>query len=82
MRAKTIKSVFQPLLMIGLALIISGCFDKAKKSNSEESKDNDKDITIYPSDVIPFMDEWKILLGDGTRSEDLVNYAKERFLLC
>ncbi|KJD31468.1 alginate lyase [Tamlana nanhaiensis] len=33
----------------------------------------------YPSDVLPFMDQWKILLGDGTRSDDLVNYKKDDF---
>jgi len=33
----------------------------------------------YPSDVIPFMDEWKILLGDGTYNDSLVNYAKKDF---
>ncbi|WP_424367000.1 polysaccharide lyase family 7 protein [Maribacter sp.] len=34
---------------------------------------------MYPSDVLPFMDEWNILLGDGTRSEDLVHYEKKDF---
>ncbi|WP_178986135.1 polysaccharide lyase family 7 protein [Winogradskyella helgolandensis] len=33
----------------------------------------------YPSDVIPFMDDWKILLGDGTSIKELVNYEKENF---
>ena len=33
----------------------------------------------YPSDVIPFMDKWKILLGDGTQVDDLVNYKKDDF---
>ena len=33
----------------------------------------------YPSDVIPFMDEFKILLGDGTYEDDLVNYKKKDF---
>ena len=33
----------------------------------------------YPSDIIPFMDKWNILLGDGTRSEDLVKYQKDDF---
>lgn len=79
MSNKTLKSLVQSLLMIGLALAMNSCFDKAKKSNSEESKDISIDNTIYPSDVIPFMDEWKILMGDGTRSEDLVNYAKKDF---
>ncbi|WP_297706078.1 polysaccharide lyase family 7 protein [uncultured Eudoraea sp.] len=71
---KTLKSLVQSLLMIGLVLFINSCFDKAKKSKNEDSK-----ATIYPSDVIPFMDEWKILLGDGTRSEELVNYEKKDF---
>jgi len=74
MSNKTLKSLVQSLLMIGLVLVINSCFDKAKKSKNEDSK-----ATIYPSEVIPFMDEWKILLGDGTRSEELVNYEKKDF---
>ena len=74
MSNKTLKSLAQSLLMIGLALVINSCLDKAKKSKNEESK-----ATIYPSDIIPFMDEWKILLGDGTRSEELINYEKKDF---
>lgn len=38
-----------------------------------------KEGKIYPSDVIPFMDKWKILLGDGTYSKELVNYEKRDF---
>lgn len=34
---------------------------------------------MAPSDVLPFMDKWKILLGDGTTSSDLVGYEKENF---
>lgn len=36
-------------------------------------------ITKYPSDVIPFMDEWKILLGDGTHEDSLMQYAATHF---
>nr|WP_245838811.1 polysaccharide lyase family 7 protein [Maribacter sedimenticola] len=46
----------------------------SKKKVIGESKS-----TVYPSDVIPFMGEWKILLGDGTRSEDLIDYEKKDF---
>nr|WP_316930113.1 polysaccharide lyase family 7 protein [Tamlana sedimentorum] len=35
--------------------------------------------TTYPSDVIPFMDKWKIFLGDGTKSDSLINFDKEDF---
>lgn len=54
--------------------MLSSCNEKTKKSNNEDSK-----ATIYPSDVIPFMYEWKILLGDGSRSEELINYGKKDF---
>lgn len=35
--------------------------------------------TVYPSEVIPFMDKFKILMGDGTHVDDLVDYAHEDF---
>jgi len=73
------KSIYQPLLTIVLALLISNCGDKAKKSTSEESKGITESNIIYPSDVIPFMEKWKILCGDGSRSEDLVGYVKKDF---
>ena len=34
---------------------------------------------VYPNQVIPFMDKFKILLGDGTRVEDLVTYENKDF---
>lgn len=71
------KSVFT--IVTVLALI--ACKNNAKVSpdtSSEATTQTEKE-TKYPSDVIPFMDEWKILLGDGTRSEELVNYEKKDF---
>ena len=70
MKNTTIKSV----ILVGLLLVISSCKEKTKQVQNETSQ-----AIKYPSDVIPFMDEWKILLGDGTRSEDLVNYEKKDF---
>jgi hypothetical protein len=50
------------------------------KNNSKSISDTTvKTETIYPSDVIPFMDQWKILLGDGTYNDSLVNYEKDNF---
>jgi hypothetical protein len=61
------------ILIILFALI--GC-----KNNSKNTPEAPvKKATIYPSDVISFMHEWKILLGDGTYRDSLVNYAKENF---
>ncbi len=33
----------------------------------------------YPSDVIPFFDEWKITLGSGSTISDLINYEHEDY---
>ena len=35
--------------------------------------------TVFPHAVIPFMDKFKILLGDGTHVEDLVEYENPNF---
>ena len=52
----------------------------ACKNNSKSISDATvKSEKIYPSDVLPFMDEWKILLGDGTYTDSLVNYEKDNF---
>ena len=34
---------------------------------------------VYPNEVIPFMDKFKILLGDGTNADDLVEYENKDF---
>lgn len=58
----------------------------ACKNNSKNTQDpisgptSKSEIkTKYPSDVLPFMDKWKILLGDGTHKDTLINYAKKDF---
>ncbi len=35
--------------------------------------------TVYPSEVIPFMDKFKILMGDGTTEENLVDFENKDF---
>lgn len=76
MYTRIFKSFLPSLLIISLALTLNSCNDSAK---APEKKDADPTTTTYPSDVISFMDEWSILLGDGTRSRELVNFAKEDF---
>lgn len=50
-----------------------------KNKKDTHSKNLNEKTVKYPSDVIPFMDKWKILLGDGTRSENLVKFQKNDF---
>ncbi len=35
--------------------------------------------TVYPNEVIPFMDKFKILMGDGTNEENLINFEHKDF---
>jgi len=69
------------LFTIVLLLLVCACKDKSKitPEQSEHTVIKAKDTIKYPSDVIPFMDKWKILLGDGTRTEDLIDYKKDNF---
>ena len=78
MNIKMIKKVFQLLLLGCLTAFVSSCGDKAKKTNTEVATVVDT-TTVYPSDVIPFMDKFKILLGDGTNVDNLVDYEAEDF---
>jgi hypothetical protein len=66
--------------LVFIFIIILGIF--ACKNNSKTNSNSviqTKKSTKYPSDVIPFMNKWKILLGDGTYNDTLVNYAKDNF---
>ena len=67
-------------LMVGLTLTLNSCDTKKKTPTKKVETENTKtSIAKNPSDVIPFFDKWKILLGDGTKSKDLINYSNKDF---
>lgn len=60
--------------------LVAFCFNCKEANNKTQKAEVTQGVqSKLPSDVIPFMDEWKILLGDGTHSEDLVGFEKEGF---
>ena len=61
------------ILILILALALNSC------NSSKKSKIPEKSEIIYPSDVIPFMDKFKILLGDGTNEKNLIDYEAKDF---
>ncbi len=69
------KSISYFLLSVCFTLFLNSCSNQTKKSSNKEDSKKVK----YPSDVLPFMNEWKILLGDGTHNDSLVNYQKKDF---
>ncbi len=75
MNTSIFKFLLQPLMMVAFVLLLNSC-------SNTEVKEVDGQVpktTVFPSDVIPFMDKFKILLGDGTHTNDLINYEKEGF---
>jgi hypothetical protein len=75
MRKRVNKSiVLFVLLLIGGALFLTNCNNATTKSITKNTKQ-----TVFPSDVIPFFDQWTIFLGDGTGSRKLKNYAHKDF---
>lgn len=60
------------IVIASFAIALQSCQKKDIGSKAEQA-------SIYPSDIIPFMDQFKILLGDGTSSSDLTNYRDDDF---
>lgn len=71
---KIIKSLLLLTSITAMVVLLHSCSNTTKKDTNVDTI-NSK----YPSDVIPFMDEWSILLGDGTRSDKLINFEKDDF---
>lgn len=65
------------LSILSIAVVI-GAFNACSTTTDDSDKDS-VETTIYPSDVIPFMEKFKILNGDGSQSDSLINYEKEGF---
>ena len=65
------------IVIIIVFLAMFACKENSKTTSDTSTKT--EEVKKYPSDVMPFMDKWQILLGDGTRSKDLVNYSKDDF---
>ena len=74
MSNNTVISFLYSILFITLFLLPTSCITKTKHSENVDSE-----TKRYPSEVITFMDKWTILLGDGTRSNSLMNFQKDNF---
>ncbi|APZ46123.1 polysaccharide lyase family 7 protein [Polaribacter reichenbachii] len=65
------------ILIFAAVTVFFACKNNSKP-NAEKTTETKKEIK-YPSDVLPFLDEWKILLGDGTYQDSLIDYKKDDF---
>lgn len=73
MNKKTITSL-STLLILGSLLILNSCNNTAKKTNKEDAKK-----IVYASDITPFFDHWKLILGDGSNAGFANNFENKDF---
>ncbi|MCC1484022.1 polysaccharide lyase family 7 protein [Winogradskyella immobilis] len=66
------------LALVLMLLAFYSCKQK-NETTSEVNEEIVEAIKIYPSDVLPIVEECKILLGDGTSVKDLKSFQKEDF---
>ncbi len=66
------------IFFLAIVCFLSSCEDKKNNPTSEVKKEI-QDKIKYPSDVMPSLTKWKMLLGDGTNLDDLVNYEHKDF---
>ena len=73
------KSIFY-VLALTVCLNFQSCKEASTDSSNMVKEDMSKDkMTKMPSEVIPFMDKFKIMLGDGSKIKDIVNYESKDF---
>ncbi|WP_430408252.1 polysaccharide lyase family 7 protein [Kordia sp.] len=72
------KRSFQ-LSFVILGIVIASIFLYNYFTTAPSSTSQVTNKTVYPSDVIPSLDNWKILLGNGIHSEDLKNFEHKDF---
>ena len=73
MNRKIIISVSK-LLILGVFLILNSCNNTPKKTNKNEIQK-----IVYASDVIPFFNHWKLILGDGSNAGIANNFENKDF---
>ncbi|MEO0337872.1 MAG: polysaccharide lyase family 7 protein [Bacteroidota bacterium] len=66
-------------IRISLLAIMSYMLVGCNTGTTPQTEQAQKSTTQYPSDVLSFMDEFKILLGDGTSTDSLIDFQHEDF---
>jgi len=76
------KKLITPVVaIIILTMAFNSCKNSTKDANTSTSVTSEKEAskTVYPSDVIPFFEDWKLILGDGSNVGIANNYENKDF---
>lgn len=81
MNKKIIPSLSK-FLILGIFLILNSCSNTAKEPNTSTGLSTGKkevQKTVYASDIIPFFEHWKLILGDGSNAGIANNFEHKDF---
>jgi hypothetical protein len=79
---KKIITSFSTFLVLGILLILNSCSNTAKEPNTSSglnTSEQEAQKTVYPSDIIPFFDHWKLILGNGSNAGIANNFEHQDF---
>lgn len=72
------KSIYSFITVLLLVFCFLACKNTTKKTN-DAPIENDPEETVYASEVIPFFDDWKLILGDGSNAGVANNFENKDF---
>lgn len=73
MRKKNSSSI-PMFFVLGVLLIFNSCSNITKEANQSATKNS-----VYPSEVIPFFDQFKLILGDGSNVGHPIDFENKDF---
>ncbi|WP_243739420.1 polysaccharide lyase family 7 protein [Flavicella sediminum] len=72
------KIITNSMLILSLLFVLTSCKNKKNKPSTETNTTKAKE-KVYASDVIPFFDHWKLILGDGSNAGIATNFEDKKF---
>jgi len=70
------------VLILVICLVLSSCkndINESKDASTASQSEKEIEKTVYASNVIPFFDDWKLILGDGTNAGIANNFENKDF---
>jgi hypothetical protein len=70
--------LLKPFILIGILCMLNACTNTADKADKKVEKEKEQK-TVYASDVIPFFDDWNLILSDGSNAAKATNFESKNF---
>ncbi len=78
MNKKTITKI-GALLCFSAFFMLGSCKKTTKESNEKEEAKKEEQKKVYASDVTPFFNDWRLILGDGSNAGHANNFEHKDF---